>query len=285
MLHEVDPNRFRFDWHSAEFSGMTFVRYDLSAEIRSTAEPVDQLLACRVSGSDAQVRSDTDDLDARHPWFTDGARVHARWGESARVSALIFDRATLEAYARRTTGDDRLSLRVTELSPRTPTAGNAWNRMFSYLEDTIDADDADTPAVRAELQRHAFALTLATFPTTMDDSLRAPAQTRPAPVTVRRALTYIAENAHRPITVDDVAEAVHISTRGLQYAFRRSLDLTPTEALRRARMDGAHRELQSTERSTIAEIARRWGYAHPSRFAAAYRAEFGVPPSVTATRR
>jgi len=264
---------------------MSFVRYDLSAEVRSTAEPTDQFLACRVSGPDARVRSDVDELEARHPWFTDGARVHARWGENARVSALVFERSVLQSYARQVSGDDRLALRVKELSPRTDAAASAWNAMFSYLESAISADAPENPVLRAELQRHAFAITLATFPTTMDDTLRMSAQTRPAPATVRRALTFMAENAHLAITIDDVADAVHISTRGLQYAFRRALDVTPTEALRRARLDGAHRDLQSADRSSVAEVARRWGFAHPSRFAAAYRDQFGILPSVTGGRR
>lgn len=285
VLHDVDPHRFVFDWFSADLGGVNLVRYDLAAEVLSTADPQDQFLVCRVDGADAQVWSDRDDLDATRPWISDGPSVHARWREGARVTALIFERDELQRLARQISGRDTLSLHVDELSPRSAEAASRWNRMFSYLEQSASTLGDDDALLRAEFARHAGATTLSTFSTTMSQSPHRPPQTTPAPATVRRALAYIAENAHLPITVDDIAASVHISTRGLQYAFRRTLDATPAECLRQARLDGAHRELRSGVPASVAAVARRWGYSHPSRFAAAYRDTFGVLPSVTAGRQ
>ncbi|MFJ4997063.1 helix-turn-helix transcriptional regulator [Microbacterium sp. NPDC088619] len=287
VLHDVDPARFRFDWHSADLGGVSLVRYDLAAEVRSTAEPHDQVLVCRVDGPDARVHSDRGDLDASRPWISDGPRVHARWDAGARVSALVFERDSLSQLAQRISGDDDLSIRIADLSPRSAYAAATWDRMFAYLEQSaapLENSTDDDEILRSELARHAAATTLAAFATTSRFDRHRPTQSTAAPVTVRRALDFIAENSHRPITVDDVAASVHISTRGLQYAFRRALDSTPAESLRRARLDGAHRDLQSGADSTVAAVARRWGFSHPSRFAAAYRDTFGVLPSVTATK-
>jgi AraC-like DNA-binding protein len=286
VLHDVDPNRFLFDWHSADLGGVNLVRYDLAAEVRSTAEPQDQILVCRVDGRDARVWSDREDLDPSRPWISDGPRVHAHWEQGARVTALVFERDTLTRLARRISGDDRIAVSLDDLSPRTAHAAGAWDRMFAYLEQSAGVlDDAgDDELLRSELARHAAATTLAAFATTSRVARHRPAQSAPAPATVRRALDFIAENAHRPITVDDVAAAVHISTRGLQYAFRRALDTTPAESLRQARLDGAHRDLRSGVPSSVAAVARRWGFSHPSRFAAAYRGAYGVLPSVTAAQ-
>lgn len=287
VLHDVDPHRFRFDWHSADLGAVSLVRYDLAAEVRSTAEPQNQVLVCRVDGPDARVYSDRGDLDASRPWISDGPRVHARWEAGAKVTALVFEQDTLTSLARRISGDDTVSVRVNDLSPRSAHAGAAWDRMFAYLEGSAGelADGADDDdLVRAELARHAAATTLAAFATASSLERHRPAQGAPAPATVRRALDFIAENSHRPITVDDVAAAVHISTRGLQYAFRRALDTTPADSLRQARLDGAHRDLRSGSQMTVAAVARRWGFSHPSRFAAAYRESFGVLPSVTAAK-
>ncbi|OAN40872.1 helix-turn-helix transcriptional regulator [Microbacterium sp. H83] len=282
VLHDVDPQRFLFDWHSGELGAASLVRYDLAAEVRSTAEPHEQFLACRVSGPDVRIWSDRDDLDPTHPWMSDGPRVHAQWSRGARVTALVFDRDVLQQLARQFTGDDTLALHASELGPKSDAAAASWNRMFAYLEASAAALDDDDVTVRAELGRHAAAMTLSTFTTSIEQSRHRPAQSSPAPATVRKALDFIAENAHRPITVDDVAAAVHMSTRGLQYAFRRAIDMTPAECLRRARLDGAHRDLRSGAPATVAAIARRWGFSHPSRFAVAYREAFGVLPSVTA---
>ena len=284
VLHDVDPHRFLFDWHSGDLGGVSLVRYDLAAEVRSTAEPHDQFLVCRVHGRDARVWSDRIDLDPTRPWISDGPRVHAAWDAGARVSALVFDRSSLERVARRMSGDDTLSLQVAELSAPTARAAADWNRTFDYLEQSVEALQDDDSLLRAELARHAAAITLASFTTTASETRHRSAQVAPAPATVRRALEFIDANAHRSITVDDVADAVHMSTRGLQYAFRRALDRTPAECLRQARLDGAHRDLRSGTGESVASIARRWGFAHPSRFAVAYREAFGVAPSVTAGR-
>lgn len=277
-LQKVDPQRFRFAWRSADLGDATLVRYDLAAQIHSTAEPHEQLLVCRVDSPDARVWSGRRALDARAPWLSDGTTVQARWTDSAQVSALVFDRDAAQARARQLTGDDAIELRATDLAPHSAAASAGWEAMFDYLDAGLGDEPGDDRLVVAELERHALMITLATFPTSFTESMRRPAQRTGAPATVRRALSYIDENAHLPITVDDVASAAFISTRGLQYAFRRALDITPTEALRRARLDGARRDLALGDGRPVGVIARRWGFSHPSRFAAAYREAYGETP-------
>ncbi len=151
--------------------------------------------------------------------------------------------------------------------------------MFAYLDQSLAAGDTD-PLLIAELERHALTVTLSAFPTTFTDSLQRPAQRAGAPASVRRALAYIDANAHLAITIDDVAAASYISTRGLQYVFRRALDITPADALRRARLDGAHRDLRDGDGRSVGEIARRWGFSNSSRFTVAYRETYGAAPSL-----
>lgn len=282
-LQRVDPDRFLFDWTSTELGSITLVRYDLAAQVQSVAQPEDQLLVCRVDAPSAELSSGRDVMDASQPWLTDGARVQARWHHSARVRALVVDRKAAQQRLQQITGDDALVLRSTGLAPRDDKAGRQWERTVAYLESSAD-DDAPDDLLRAELERHALAVTLSVFPTTLREALTRDVQRGPAPIAVRRALAFIDENAHRAITVDDVAAAAFISTRGLQYAFRRALDSTPAEHLRRARLAGAHRDLLDGDSASIAAVARRWGFSHPSRFAAAYRTEYGVAPSATASR-
>ena len=54
--------------------------------------------------------------------------------------------------------------------------------------------------------------------------------------------------------------------------------------LRRVRLERAHAELQNADPAawdTVATIARRWGFARTDRFAAAYLAAYGRPPTRT----
>jgi transcriptional regulator GlxA family with amidase domain len=101
---------------------------------------------------------------------------------------------------------------------------------------------------------------------------------------VRRAVAFIDGHASLPITVTDVARAAGVGPRALQLAFAHHLGCSPMTHVRRVRLEGAHRELQAadpTAGDTVAAIAARWGFARPDRFAAAYRAAYGAPPSHT----
>ncbi|WP_409239812.1 helix-turn-helix domain-containing protein [Streptomyces sp. PA5.6] len=116
----------------------------------------------------------------------------------------------------------------------------------------------------------------------------APADGRGAhPGTLRRAVTFIEKNAHTDIGIADIAAAAGVTTRAIQLVFRRHLDATPLQYLRRVRLDRAHRELRLAEPTTqtVTAIAYRWGFSHPGRFAADYRAAYGEPPSHTLRRR
>lgn len=283
-LQNVDRDRFGFRWFSSAVNNMTLVDYELSADVRSVVEPEDQLLVCRVDSPTVELGSGLVDVDPSRPWLTDGRQVWARWDHSAKVRALIFDRSAAQTLARRMSGNDAYRLRVKALAPVGQRAADQWERSYAYLAAAFDQAAPGDELILAGLRRHALWATLTAFETGFGEAIEGAEQPRPATTTVRRAIDFIDENAHRDITVDDVAAAVHLSMRGLQYTFRRILDTTPAEQLRRARLDGAHRDLLRGTASTVGRVARRWGFAHPSRFAAAYREVYGVAPSETLRR-
>ena len=289
QLVQVDPARCHLDWFSVEAPGFSLVRYEMTADIESAISPEDQLFSCRVTPVEGGVEADRRALDPGLPWASDGMPVRARWRDSAVVHAIVFDRARAEAVARQLSGDDSLSIRVRSPEAVGPAAGAQWDRTFGYLASSLAAGAGagadDGSLVAAGLERQALWTILTTFSTTFADAMRRSAQTSSAPKTVRRALSYIDAHAHEPITVDDVARAVHISTRGLQYAFQRSLDVTPSEYLRRARIAGARESLLAAgPDERLADIARRWGFASTARFSTAYLRAFGERPADTLAR-
>jgi len=102
------------------------------------------------------------------------------------------------------------------------------------------------------------------------------------PRLVRQAEDYMLSHMDRPLALEDVAEAVGVSTRALQYAFRRFRDTSPMAVLRAARLERAHRDLQGARPgTTVTDIAMRWGFTHFGRFAEVYRARFGCTPRQT----
>ena len=103
------------------------------------------------------------------------------------------------------------------------------------------------------------------------------------PPALRWAIAFIHENAHRDIGLSDIAAAVSVTPRSVQYTFRRHLSTTPLEYLRRVRLNRAHRDLQAADPAvdTVMGIAGRWRFGHPGRFSIAYRQAFGTLPSQT----
>ena len=140
-----------------------------------------------------------------------------------------------------------------------------------------------TPLVLGHCSRLLAAVTLATFPNTIVPEQAPHDRTDSGPALLRRATAYIEANAGNDIALTDIAEAVHVTPRAVQYMFRRHLDMTPLQYLRRIRLDLAHRDLRSQQHpeQTVTQIAARWGFMHTGRFAVLYRQTFGRSPHET----
>lgn len=97
---------------------------------------------------------------------------------------------------------------------------------------------------------------------------------------VRKAIKYL-ESHDKPVTALELAVAVGVSQRTLEYAFREKLEMTPAAYLRTYRLNAAHRELLAAdpEVSTVTSIALNWGFSHPGRFSLIHRKMFSETPS------
>ncbi|MCC4250309.1 helix-turn-helix transcriptional regulator [Microbacterium testaceum] len=279
-LDRVDPVHVRFEWSSIESGTFSLVQYSLRADVRSSIQLDDQIMACQLAALDGRVFTNDRDIDPRQPWIAGDGPMHGRWSGTGKVRAFLFDRTSAERVARAVSGDDRLVLRAIDPVARDRMLASQWERSFGYVASAL-VSGHEHPLVAAELERHALLSTLTTFSTTYLEALDRAGQRAAAPRTVRRALAFIDSHAHLPITIDDIAEAAGISTRGLQHAFRRALDTTPSAYLRTVRLTAAHRDLHSGDDS-VGEVARRWGFSSPSRFARYYREVYGRNPSQTA---
>jgi AraC-like DNA-binding protein len=100
--------------------------------------------------------------------------------------------------------------------------------------------------------------------------------------TVRRAEDYMHAHLADPITVRDLARSAGCGVRSLQLAFRQARGMTPMQALQRARLHQARQALERPESDTsVLDVALRFGFNHPGRFARVYERAFGQRPSWT----
>lgn len=150
------------------------------------------------------------------------------------------------------------------------------------LSDDAPLDQA--PASAASLRQTLVNVVLEQLPHNYADALRQPAAL-PAPRHIRRAIEFIHAHVAEPITVSDIAEAASTSVRTLQAGFVRFRNISPAAYLRQTRLAGARADLLAQGGAvTIAQVASRWGFTHPSVFADVYRKAYGERPSATLQR-
>lgn len=166
--------------------------------------------------------------------------------------------------------------------PRSRAAVRAWHRALDYVLTTLaSTDTAQQPMIAAGMANLLAGALLECYPSNLTE--QDPAGDVALPETLKEAVSFIHRHTTEDIGINDVAAAVHLTPRAVQYLFRRQLDTTPTEYMRRIRLRRAHLELiaATAGTSTVTEIAQRWGFAHTGRFAVLYRQIYGQSPHTT----
>ena len=95
---------------------------------------------------------------------------------------------------------------------------------------------------------------------------------------VRRAVFFMEQNISSPISTEDVAEEIEISTRQLERLFQIHLRETPASYHRMLRLRHANWMLHNTRRP-VTDIALECGFSDSSHFAKRFKDFFGYSPS------
>lgn len=103
---------------------------------------------------------------------------------------------------------------------------------------------------------------------------------------LRQARDYMADHLHEPVSLTELCGETGMSRRGVEMLFRDTLGIGPNAFLRRQRLHGARRALQSAsfESGVVKEIALTYGFWHMGHFAQEYHRVFGETPSGTLIR-
>jgi LacI family transcriptional regulator len=94
---------------------------------------------------------------------------------------------------------------------------------------------------------------------------------------VAKAVRWIRANADRRLTVPTVARAVGSGRQRLERRFRRVLDRTVQDEIRRAHVEAAKGLLTATQ-AGLAEIAKESGFTNAALLSVAFQRELGMPP-------
>ena len=93
-----------------------------------------------------------------------------------------------------------------------------------------------------------------------------------------RMATLVATHYREPLTIDDIAQSVHMAPAYAMRVFRKFSGMTLHEFLMHHRVSHAQRLLATTDR-TIDRIAAESGFGSPARFYASFRKSVGQSPS------
>lgn len=256
--------------------------YDISYD----SEPLGTVCLCRVReghiedqifGEPPDVYGPGDVALIAPPELPYSGRVHA-----ATYDLTVFDTALLSSVASPESGDGE-PVRLLGHRPVSTQASRQLNAVIDFFRETVHTGHRMPDLVASTAATFLASVVVSTMPTNAmlepDGTDRADAR----PVLLRKAISYIEGNAQTGITVTDIAAAVHVTPRALQYMFRRYLDTSPMAYLRRVRLDHAHRELAEADPTadTVNAVAHRWGFFHTGRFSALYRQTYGCTPSAT----
>jgi transcriptional regulator GlxA family with amidase domain len=164
-----------------------------------------------------------------------------------------------------------------------PGLDQRWNETLQAMTRAVLRNRVTTagPVLTGQVAQWLAEAVLDTFPSTRLATHRRIPPDHATPAVVRRAVDFVDANAERDLTPSDIAAAAGIGARGLQAAFLRHRDSTPTAYVRRVRLDRAHRELVETDpadRDTVPAVAARWGFPGVSAFVSAHQQVYGRPP-------
>lgn len=211
--------------------------------------------------------------------------VRMEWSGDCDQFMLRIDRQRLMHVATALNGTETAA--ALRLAPRLDLrrgSGAHWWQLMHYLAALLQpgGEHPSSGLHTAMLEDHVLAMLLrvAWAPATVS---RAPASaTLPR---LRQLEDHIEAHLDQPLTLADLARAVNSSVRLVQQLFARERGTTPMAHIRRLRLERVRHDLLHPGPDTrVLQTAARWGFEHPSRFAAAYQQAYGESPSATLAR-
>jgi AraC-like DNA-binding protein len=263
--------------------------YDMSYD----AEPPESILLCRVHTGVLQEQRPGQPTQAFTPNTV--AAIGAVEGvpvtgtiHRTRFDIVTIDRRLLDQVAAGAPTRAEGGVRLLGAAPISPAANRVLVATIDYIRDQAAAHPraANNQLIDGAIRRHLAAAVLCAYPNTAWSCSTIEDHHDGTPALLRKAMAFIDDNAHRDISLTDIAESIWVTPRAVQYLFRKHRDCTPTDYLRRVRLHNAHMDLVAGNPTdtTVAQIAAKCGFGHMGRFALHYRQAYGESPHETLRR-
>jgi AraC-like DNA-binding protein len=155
---------------------------------------------------------------------------------------------------------------------------------------TASVLDGEGMSRSAIARKHMVSLLLSGLLTCLDHNYRNElirGNSRPKPPYIGKAQDFIHKNVREPIGPEEIAAAVHVSTRALYAGFGMSLNTTPMRYLKRLRLDLVRDSLAKLDpqHASVTTVAMEHGFQHLGHFCTAYKERFDELPHETLSKR
>ena len=280
-------DRFHFRFRDNGLGGLSRSVLEHShASLITDIAPFGHVVAGRILEGTYTCRMGSEEITAtKGDWFLIDPDLPSdmTWSPDVKILTARFDRATLDRLTAGLTGHDPdQPVRYPLSSARSPQHARALDQLDQYLRSLLASDvTRDSPLIHDQAARLVAAHFQEAFPISAGDP---EVGNQAGPASLRRALAFIDDHHDADIGLPEIAGAARVSPRALQQEFRKHENITPLAYLRRTRLAAAHRDLREADPGagiTVSDIAIRWGFANPGRFATAYREAYGEQPSHT----
>jgi AraC-like DNA-binding protein len=280
---------FRYDLTSYVTPSLQVARYRYTRSLSLDLDPFGYLMALTVTTGNVALSAGQEQVaggSGASFLFPAALPMQVDWADEFAGNLFMMPVEPVARLAAEQAGVAGPDLRFTSMRPVSAVMAQAWRNAMDFTARQLAGPDpaAASPLVEQATVAMAAAAALTVFPNTTMTTAYLPGPGWVSPAALRRAVAFIDAHAHQPVTLTQVADAAGVTGRALRHAFARQYSATPDRYLRRVRLERAHEELRAADvalGTTVAGIARKWGWSSPSAFAAAYRRRFGVPPAQT----
>jgi len=293
-LDSADGDRLRMTLNAAEAARFTVGFLVYGAKTRLDMPPTEVSYHINLTTKGKTFASRTDGSRAVTAGNSSGLVLlpdqlnTVRWTADAEQLILKVPRWRLESHLA-----DLIGHRVDEVIDfdfsfdMTTARGSSLLAAVEFMARELDRPGgiAEMPMAREQLETFVLTQLLSAVPSPYADELARPADAVPRS-RLKPVLEYMEINVDEALTPQELARVGCMSVRTLHATFQQELGISCMAYLRRLRLDHVRAELLRTGRGDVrvTDVAMRWGFFHPSRFAQQYRERFGELPSDTVKR-
>lgn len=216
--------------------------------------------------------------------FTPGYDVQAKWAKGTKAVVLTLEPMSLieHVLAHHQVEIPRPAIQAQRIAGEHP-ALLSLGQLLKLVDSQVGLECGllATPAGQKHMQ-HLFCENLLHL---IPALTRLPSRSV-LPGSVKRVIDYIQAHLDQPLAIEALVTVAGCSRRSLEQAFKHNLGTSIGRYIKDARLKALRNLLLKDQvQMPLAELAHRWGFAHPSHFTAAYKEAFGETPSKTLSRQ